>query len=361
MNIIFFSRREGRARHFNLGASRSPSVAFAAVLIAILATAFSLGLKIGESKHSRAASRPGPQTLAEQQAEIKELKAELQRRVDAVAMRIGQMNAHVIRLDALGKRLTQMANIDNREFDFDSDARPIGGPESDIGAADAGPGPQRDCCNGLERKISSRDAQLAALENVLLSKKLDEQIRPDGRPVQDGYISSYFGERQDPFTGHQAFHKGIDFASARGSDVVAVAAGVVTFAGEKAGYGTLVEVSHGNGLVTRYGHNQGLAVGVGHTVTRGETLAFMGSTGRSTGPHVHFEVLKERPPDQSADLHRPLAAIHREWARSLGPSGIVPDAPFERTPAPNRARCETSSVRSGLSVEYRPAVRRRSS
>ena len=111
--------------------------------------------------------------------------------------------------------------------------------------------------NGLEQKISSRDAQLAALENALLSKKLDEQIRPDGRPVRDGHISSYFGERQDPFTGHQAFHKGIDFASPQGSDVVAVAAGVVTFAGEKTGYGTLVEVSHGNGLVTRYGHNQG--------------------------------------------------------------------------------------------------------
>ena len=158
--------------------------------------------------------------------------------------------------------------------------------------------------NGLEQKISSRDAQLAALENALLSKKLDEQIRPDGRPVRAGHISSYFGERQDPFNGHQAFHKGIDFASPKGSEVMAVAAGVVTFAGEKTGYGTLVEVSHGNGLTTRYGHNQGLAVGVGRTVARGDTLAFVGSTGRSTGPHVHFEVLKERPADRSADVHR---------------------------------------------------------
>jgi murein DD-endopeptidase MepM/ murein hydrolase activator NlpD len=211
--------------------------------------------------------------------------------VDAVAMRIGQMNAHVIRLDALGKRLTQMANIDNREFDFESSPA-IGGPESDIGAATQAPDLSA-MLNGLERKISSRDAQLAALENALLSKKLDEQIRPDGRPVKEGHISSYFGERQDPFNGHQAFHKGIDFASPRGSDVVAVAAGVVTFAGEKAGYGNLVEVSHGNGLSTRYGHNQGIAVGVGRTVARGDTLAYVGSTGRSTGPHVHFEVLKE--------------------------------------------------------------------
>ena len=183
-----------------------------------------------------------------------------------------------------------MANIDKREFDFESTPA-VGGPESDIGAAMQSPD-LTSLLGGLEQKISSRDAQLAALENALLSKKLDDQIRPDGRPVREGHISSYFGERQDPFTGHQAFHKGIDFASARGSDVIAVAAGVVTFAGEKTGYGNLVEVSHGNGLITRYGHNQSLAVGVGKTVARGDTLAFVGSTGRSTGPHVHFEVLK---------------------------------------------------------------------
>ena len=135
MNIIFFSRREGRARHFNL-AHPLAVTAFAAVLVAILATAFSLGFKIGESKSSPRGGGVSSwtNTLAEQQAEIKELKGELQRRVDAVAMRIGQMNAHVIRLDALGKRLTQMANIDRREFDFESTPA-IGGPESEIGAA----------------------------------------------------------------------------------------------------------------------------------------------------------------------------------------------------------------------------------
>ena len=232
MNIIFFSRREGRARHFNL-AHPFAVAAFAAVLVAILATAFSLGFKIGESKAPPRGVASWTATLAEQQAEIKELKAELQRRVDAVAMRIGQMNAHVIRLDALGKRLTQMANIDNREFDFESQPA-VGGPESDIGAAMQAPD-LNSMLNGLEQKISSRDAQLAALENALLSKKLDEQIRPDGRPVRAGHISSYFGERQDPFNGHQAFHKGIDFASPAGSEVIAVAAGVVTFSGEKTG------------------------------------------------------------------------------------------------------------------------------
>jgi murein DD-endopeptidase MepM/ murein hydrolase activator NlpD len=105
-------------------------------------------------------------------------------------------------------------------------------------------------------------------------------------------VSSYFGERQDPFTGHQAFHRGVDFASEAGSEVIAVAAGVVTFSGDKSGYGMMVEITHGDGYVTRYGHNQSNLVDVGQTVTRGEPIALMGSTGRSTGPHVHFEVLR---------------------------------------------------------------------
>src|SRR5688572_9886854 len=196
MNIIFFSRREGRARHVNLGHPLAVA-GFATVLVAILATAFSLGMKIGESRSAPRGVATWSQTLAEQQAEIKELKAELQRRVDAVAMRIGQMNAHVIRLDALGKRLTQMANIDKREFDFESQPA-VGGPESELGAAMQAPD-LSSLLNGLEQKISSRDAQLAALENALLSKKLDEQIRPDGRPVKAAHIPSYFAERQDPF------------------------------------------------------------------------------------------------------------------------------------------------------------------
>ena len=181
MNIIFFSRREGRARHFNL-AHPFAVAAFATVLVAILATAFSLGSQDRREQDAvRAASPPGRATLAEQQSEIKELKAELQRRVDAVAMRIGQMNAHVIRLDALGKRLTQMANIDNREFDFESQPA-VGGPESDIGAAMQAPD-LNSLLNGLEQKISSRDAQLggarkrAALEEA---RRADPSRRPPG-------------------------------------------------------------------------------------------------------------------------------------------------------------------------------------
>lgn len=291
MNLILFSQARGRARQLNLAHPLALGVV-AALSLGILGTAFALGMTLGQ--RSGAAMDAGQteqfsSVLSAQQREIAQLKQQLQERVDAMAMRLGQMNAHVIRLDALGKRLTDMANIDQNEFDFDSEP-PTGGPESEGMGAEI---PDlSNMLDAMERKVDLRDAQLAALENVILARELKAQIRPEGRPVIKGFVSSFFGERQDPFTGHQAFHKGVDFAGSAGSDVVAVAAGIVTWSGKRAGYGSLVEISHGDGYITRYGHNQKNLVTVGQTVTRGESIALMGSSGRSTGPHVHFEVLR---------------------------------------------------------------------
>jgi len=120
---------------------------------------------------------------------------------------------------------------------------------------------------------------------------LRDEVHPEGRPVHSGYISSMFGNRTDPFTGRAAFHKGVDFAGREGSEVVAVASGVVIWSGDRYGYGQMVEINHGNGYVTRYAHNSDNLVAVGDTVKRGEVIAVMGSTGRATGPNLHFEVL----------------------------------------------------------------------
>lgn len=295
MNLIFFSRRDGRARHFNLA---HPMVlgGLGAIATGILVVAFMLGMQLGQrSSGTVAGNRASIGQLArDERAELAALRSQLQDRVDALAMRLGQVNAHVIRLDALGKRLTQMANISSREFNFESDPS-VGGPENsgEYEGASAQVPDLTALLDGAERRLEQRDAQLMALENVILSRKLTEAIQPDGRPVEKGYISSYFGGRADPFDGHDAYHKGMDFAGEAGSQVVAVAAGVVTWAQARSGYGTLIEVNHGNGYITRYGHNQSALVRVGQTVTRGQPLALMGSTGRSTGPHVHFEVLKD--------------------------------------------------------------------
>jgi YD repeat-containing protein len=229
--------------------------------------------------------------LAEQKKQIADLKQQVQLRVDAMAMRLGEVNAHVIRLDALGKRLTEMADIDSREFNFDRDP-PRGGPEGDSEGMSAQIPDLSAMLRQLEQRVDLRESQLSALENVILARELHRAIHPEGRPVADGFISSYFGERADPFDGLETFHKGVDFAGTAGSPVTAVAAGVVTWAGERTGYGKLVEINHGDGYTTRYAHNERTLVTVGQTVRRGESVALMGSTGRSTGPHLHFEVLR---------------------------------------------------------------------
>jgi murein DD-endopeptidase MepM/ murein hydrolase activator NlpD len=291
MNVILLSRRHGRARQLNL--THPVTLGLVAVAtIGIVGGAFAFGLQLGRGDHRRLALAETTHLaglLAQEKQQIAELRQQLQLRVDAMAMRLGEVNAHVIRLDALGKRLTEMADIDSREFNFDRDP-PTGGPEGDAVSAQI---PDLSATlSKLEQRVELRDSQLSALENVILARELKEEIHPEGRPVTAGYISSYFGERADPFDGREAFHKGVDFAGTIGSNVVAVAAGVVTWAGERSGFGKLVEINHGDGYVTRYAHNESMLVSVGQTVTRGEPIALMGSSGRSTGPHVHFEVLR---------------------------------------------------------------------
>ena len=292
MNVIFVGRKSGRVKQFDL---RHPALVAAAILsvLVIIGGAFSIGVGLG-SRHRGV--NPIDQLgdwsaeLLRQKVQIEDTKRVLQEKVNALAMRVGQMNANVIRLDALGKRLTRMANLDDGEFDF---GRPpaIGGEI----AADGQPAqiPSLTAMvDDLQNQLSSREQQLGVLENLILTRELNKQVYPEGRPVQEGFISSYFGSRADPFTGYTAVHKGLDFAGSEGSKVTAVAAGLVTFAGERTGFGQMVEINHGNGLATRYAHNEKLWVKQGDMVRKGQEVALLGSTGHSTGPHLHFEVLK---------------------------------------------------------------------
>lgn len=290
MNVIFFSRRRGKARHLNL--SHPVTLGIVTVLaLGFLAGVFALGLTLGQRSMAHMALLNPTATLRAEQAQVNSLRSQLQDRVDALAMRLGALNAHMIRLNALGKRLTQMANISSREFDFDNDP-PQGGSESDGVGRGAEVPDLTSMIDTLSRRLDARSAQFSALENVILGQQLSADIKPTGRPVREGYISSYFGERMDPFNGEEAMHKGVDFATEAGSDVLAVASGIVTWSGPREGYGNLVEINHGNGLVTRYAHNARTLVAVGDEVERGQAVAEVGSTGRSTGPHVHFEVLR---------------------------------------------------------------------
>jgi murein DD-endopeptidase MepM/ murein hydrolase activator NlpD len=252
-------------------------------------------LGIGQSDAQTSLLR---EELAKQQALVDETQRSLQQNLDALSLRIGQMNAHVVRLDALGTRLTQMAGLKDGEFDFTS-APSLGGPEEPLTSTEAMQiGGVVSALETLDHQLADRGLQLTVLEDLLLNRKLRDEVRPDGRPVTAGYVSSQFGSRTDPFTGRRAFHKGVDFAGREGAEVVAVASGVVIWSGERYGYGQLVEINHGNGYVTRYAHNVDNLVAVGDTVRRGQVIARMGDTGRATGPNLHFEVLlNDRPVD----------------------------------------------------------------
>ena len=192
--------------------------------------------------------------LSEQQAALEEVRTESGRTIDALAVRLGQLSAHIIRLDALGQRLVTMAGLEDGEFNFGSQP-PQGGPDTPEGEASLQSGEILVLIDELEQQIEDRSRQLDILEGLMANRRLSDEVRIEGRPVASGWMSSGFGYRTDPFTGKRAFHRGLDFVSPQGSDVLAVAAGVVTFSGKLANYGNMVEIDHGNGLVTRYGHN----------------------------------------------------------------------------------------------------------
>jgi murein DD-endopeptidase MepM/ murein hydrolase activator NlpD len=293
MNVIFFSNRGGNARQLSL----HPLVLAGVVLgiLAVVGGAFGVGMRLGQggSAGGLALGQAAhwSQILEQQREEIADLKQQMQARANAIAIQLGDMKAHVIRLDALGQRLTAMAGIKSSEFNFGHDP-PQGGPEADIPGARLEIPDISARLKSLESQIDLSGSQLSALENVILSRQLGQEIHPEGRPVNTGYISSGFGERVDPFTGGEEFHAGIDFAAPEGTPIHAVAAGIVTWAGVRGGYGNMVQIDHGNGYATRYAHAAKVLVHVGETVNRGDVIALLGNTGRSTGPHVHFEVLK---------------------------------------------------------------------
>jgi murein DD-endopeptidase MepM/ murein hydrolase activator NlpD len=292
MNIIFIGKRGRQTTTMKLA---SPSGIFTVFLaVAILPAILFYGGYFVAQKVSpgqdKALLNAWQDEMDGQRDEIATARRKVNEDVDALALRLGELQAKVIRLDALGERLTEIAKLDKGEFDFSTQPA-VGGPKQSS-AVESMPVPEFiQTLEALNRQVDDRTEQLGLLESMLMSRSLQDEVLPAGRPIKRGWISSYFGMRTDPFTGRREHHKGVDLAGKAGSEVIAVGAGVVTWAGSRYGYGNLVEVNHGNGYSTRYGHNESVLVTVGETVRKGQSLSLMGSTGRSTGPHVHFEVL----------------------------------------------------------------------
>lgn len=307
MKVILVSKRNGRTRSFTLsGWTRG----FLSLLMvgALTALGFMVSIQYERSENrnlfSEESTRLWNQALEEQHQEVAETRRQAGERLAALTMRVAELQARLVRLDALGERLTTIAKLDEGEFDF-SQPPALGGPET-ANLGDAYQAPDfLDMIDHLTDQIENRESQLETLEALLAKQKIQSDIFIAGRPIKKGWMSSRYGRRTDPFNGHVAWHSGVDFAGKLGSEVVAVAAGVVTWSADRYGYGDMVEINHGGGFSTRYAHNSELLVKVGDVVQKGQEIAKMGSSGRSTGPHVHFEVYKHgRAVDPATYIHR---------------------------------------------------------
>jgi murein DD-endopeptidase MepM/ murein hydrolase activator NlpD len=292
MQIILVSRARKLPKTLDL-ANRSQRWKLLSMLsvavLGCLALGGALALAIASPRdHALAQIQELQAQIQQQNAQLGSVRADAHRSLDALAVKLGQLQAQSTRLNALGERLVQVGKLDDGEFNFDQ-APAVGGVEDTAGADYALPTALESSIDQLTGQFNIQQAQLSALQSLLLDARIESNLKPTGMPVP-GYISSYFGVRPDPFDGHSARHTGIDIATPYGTPVHAVAEGMVTFAGVRRGYGNVVEIDHGNGYMTRYAHNSKLDVHPGQHVQVGDVIAQAGSTGRSTGSHVHFEV-----------------------------------------------------------------------
>lgn len=228
--------------------------------------------------------------LALQRSEIDELQQQTVAKRGALAQQLSKMQGRLWRIETLAAHMRDASGLQTDEFNFD---QPVaqGGPL----AAEAQEFDWVDLqtqLNQLALQLDRREKELSVLDEVMAQRQRSKQAQLSGRPIVKGWLSSAYGNRIDPITGQPAWHAGVDFAGSQGSDVVAVASGVVVFADRRDGYGKMVEIHHGNGISSRYGHHEKLLVKAGEVVNKGDVIGLMGSSGRSTGPHVHFEVLR---------------------------------------------------------------------
>ncbi|MDD4912720.1 MAG: M23 family metallopeptidase [Sideroxydans sp.] len=289
MNIILVSNRFAKARSVTLTQTHllvAGVVALIVLIVAILGAQYMLvrfqpGVMSNEMRAWLASA---------QEDEQQKQQAYLHQSLDAMAMRLGKMQAQLQRLDGLGTRLAKLTGMNPSEFSFDQ-APAQGGPYIPVTLqSGASLMAMEQQLTGLSLLLSDRNDKLVALETILQQDRLDKKMLPTVAPVTVAWFSSNFGWRNDPFTGKSAMHEGVDYMVPEGTPIYASAGGIVVYAETHPQYGNMVEIDHGNEVVTRYAHASKLLVKVGDVVRRGHEIAKVGSTGRSTGNHLHFEV-----------------------------------------------------------------------
>ena len=289
MQIILISDRLAKARSVNLSPVHLAGMALLGLALLCGATSALYWFTLRYAAEFRI---PVLQqlVLASQEAEAERGRTFLQQNLNAMAVKLGEMQAQLTRLDALGERLSSLAGFRAQEFRF-SEAPGLGGaaptlmPPQNLSLAEFG-----EKLAMLSRHVENRNDMLGVFEAQLFEAAVKKKLLPNIMPVEAPYQASSFGKRIDPFTGQWTMHEGIDFLADHGSPVVAAAGGVVQFAGLHPQYGIMIDIDHGDDLVTRYAHLSKLFVREGDVVVRGHRIALSGTTGRSTGPHLHFEV-----------------------------------------------------------------------
>jgi murein DD-endopeptidase MepM/ murein hydrolase activator NlpD len=303
LNIILVTGAHARARTLTLDWRHWLGGGFC---LFALFVAFTFGFNFVTLKWAAAVQHPWLQAivLADQRAEMERVQERVQGHLNAMAVRLGELQAQMLRLDNLGDRLAKTAGLKPSELPAPLKA----GSTAGRGGAESSSMPTRnltlieftEMLDKLAREVDARTDQLNVLEALLLQSSASRRFMPSLPPILDGWFSSNFGFRIDPFTGQRSFHEGIDFPAEVGTPVQAAASGKVVFADVHPEYGKMVEIDHGNGLVSRYAHASQLLVKEGELVVAGQRVAFVGTTGRSTGPHLHFEVRLNGVPQNPA-------------------------------------------------------------
>lgn len=298
LNIIVVSRRLRSSWSVDFGNRRQVAIAGAALAL-LLGLVAAGGMILGHQLAGGAAALDPLRAEVEQARQtVDQARAEAKREVNAMAARLVELQAQANRINALGQRLAEQGQLQG-EFDF-AELPGMGGPELPSGAT-----PEFSLALGeVESEFSHAKQQLDLLAALLEGREAASAALPSRMPAP-GYISSPFGPRPDPFTGARSHHFGVDIDANIGDPIHAAADGIVTFSGIQSGFGVTVVIDHGNGYETLYAHNQRNLVRVGDVVRAGQQIATVGSSGRSTGSHLHFEVhVNGRPVDPRAYLAR---------------------------------------------------------
>ena len=288
MHIILVSSRLARSKSLTL---TTRHLVAGTALLALMVVGLALGLFWVTVRHATETKLPLLDSMVSSAQEQQRKKTEefLRENLNAMAVKLGQMQAQLMRLDALGERLSALAGLKPQEFRF-NEPPGRGGAVSSIPPQELSMAELNRHLDQLSRQMENRSDSLGILESQLFDAKVKRKLMPTIPPVDAAWSASSFGWRIDPFNGMLAMHEGVDFPVDVGTPIFAAAGGVVIYAGPHPQYGYLIEIDHGNEFTTRYAHCSRLLVKEGDVVQRGVKIGETGSTGRATGPHLHFEV-----------------------------------------------------------------------